>query len=143
MIGTIIGAIVIGLIMGGLARLVLPGKQNIGVVMTVILGAIGAFVGTWVSYKLGYSNQNGGFKIIPFLVGIVAACILIGIYLGATAVASPIGWDDGSDYQRTDPLHLVSDSLRGHAIRVGGRLCAVFAKTGGGITQLTRATRWV
>jgi uncharacterized membrane protein YeaQ/YmgE (transglycosylase-associated protein family) len=82
-IGTIIGAIVIGLLVGGLTRLVMPGKQNIGVVMTVILGAIGAFVGTWVSYKLGYSNQNGGFKIIPFLVGVVAACILIGIYLGA------------------------------------------------------------
>ena len=52
MIGTIIGAIDIGLVVGGLARLVMPGKQNIGVVMTVILGAIGAFVGTWVSYKL-------------------------------------------------------------------------------------------
>ena len=53
MIGTIIGAIVIGLVVGGLARLVMPGKQNIGVVMTVILGAIGAFVGTWVSLQTG------------------------------------------------------------------------------------------
>jgi uncharacterized membrane protein YeaQ/YmgE (transglycosylase-associated protein family) len=83
-IGTIIGAIVVGLVVGGLARLIMPGKQNIGVVMTVILGAIGALLGTWVSYNLGYSNQNGGFKIIPFLVGIVFACILIGIYLGVT-----------------------------------------------------------
>jgi uncharacterized membrane protein YeaQ/YmgE (transglycosylase-associated protein family) len=83
-IGTIIGAIVIGLVVGGLARLIMPGKQNMGVVMTVILGTIGAFVGIWVSYKLGYSNQNGGFKIIPFLVGVVFACILIGIYLGVT-----------------------------------------------------------
>jgi len=66
-IGTIIGAIVIGLLVGGLARLVMPGKQNIGVVMTVILGAIGAFVGTWVSYKLGYSNQNGGSRSFPSL----------------------------------------------------------------------------
>ncbi|MGA8249575.1 MAG: GlsB/YeaQ/YmgE family stress response membrane protein, partial [Mycobacterium sp.] len=38
MIGTIIGAIVVGLVVGGLARLIMPGKQNIGVVMTVILG---------------------------------------------------------------------------------------------------------
>jgi uncharacterized membrane protein YeaQ/YmgE (transglycosylase-associated protein family) len=84
MIMTIIGAILVGLVVGGLARLVMPGKQNIGVVMTVILGALGAFLGTWVSYKLGYSNQNGGFKIIPFLVGIVIACVLIAAYLGAT-----------------------------------------------------------
>ncbi|OBJ05849.1 transglycosylase [Mycobacterium sp. 1165196.3] len=84
MIGTIIGAIFVGLVVGGLARLIMPGKQNIGVVMTVVLGALGSFLGTWVSYKLGYSNQNGGFKIIPFLVGIVFACILISIYLGVT-----------------------------------------------------------
>jgi uncharacterized membrane protein YeaQ/YmgE (transglycosylase-associated protein family) len=84
MIGTIIGAIVVGLIVGVLARLVMPGKQNIGVIMTVLLGAVGSFLGTWVSYKLGYSNQNGGFKIIPFLVGIAFAVILIAGYLGIT-----------------------------------------------------------
>jgi uncharacterized membrane protein YeaQ/YmgE (transglycosylase-associated protein family) len=83
-IGTIIGAIVVGLIVGVLARLVMPGKQNIGVVMTVVLGAVGSFLGTWVSYKLGYSNQNGGFKIIPFLVGIIFAVVLIAGYLGIT-----------------------------------------------------------
>lgn len=84
MIGTIIGAIVVGLIVGVLARFVMPGKQNIGVIMTVVLGAIGSFLGTWISYKLGYSNQNGGFKVIPFLVGIVIAVILIAAYLGVT-----------------------------------------------------------
>lgn len=84
MIGTIISAIVVGLIVGVLARLVMPGKQSIGVIMTVVLGALGSFLGTWVSYKLGYSNQNGGFKIIPFLVGIVFAVVLIAGYLGIT-----------------------------------------------------------
>jgi uncharacterized membrane protein YeaQ/YmgE (transglycosylase-associated protein family) len=84
MIGTIIGAIVVGLIVGVLARLVMPGKQNIGMIMTVLLGAIGSFLGTWVSYKLGYSNQNGGFKVIPFLVGVVFAVVLIAVYLGIT-----------------------------------------------------------
>jgi uncharacterized membrane protein YeaQ/YmgE (transglycosylase-associated protein family) len=84
MIGTIIGAIVVGLIVGVLARLVMPGKQSIGVIMTVLLGAVGSFLGTWVSYKLGYSNQNGGFKVIPFLVGVIFAVILIAGYLGIT-----------------------------------------------------------
>jgi uncharacterized membrane protein YeaQ/YmgE (transglycosylase-associated protein family) len=83
-IGTIIGAIVVGLIVGALARLVMPGKQNIGVLMTIVLGALGSFLGAWVSYKLGYSNQNGGFKIIPFLVGIIFAIVLIAAYLGIT-----------------------------------------------------------
>jgi uncharacterized membrane protein YeaQ/YmgE (transglycosylase-associated protein family) len=87
-IGTIIGAIVVGLIVGALARLVMPGKQNIGVVMTVLLGAVGSFLGTWVAYKLGYSNQNGGFKIVPFLVGVIFAILLIAGYLGITGKRS-------------------------------------------------------
>ncbi|WP_370329759.1 GlsB/YeaQ/YmgE family stress response membrane protein [Mycolicibacterium hippocampi] len=82
MLWTILGAIVVGLIVGGLARLIMPGKQNIGVIMTVALGALGSFLGSWVTYQLGYSNENGGFEIIPFLVGVIIAIVLIAIYLG-------------------------------------------------------------
>ncbi|BBX49707.1 MULTISPECIES: GlsB/YeaQ/YmgE family stress response membrane protein [Mycobacteriaceae] len=84
MIGTILGAIIVGLIVGALARLVMPGKQNIGVIMTIVLGALGSFLGSWLVYSLGYSNSNGGFEIIPFLVGIIVAVLLIAAYLGIT-----------------------------------------------------------
>jgi uncharacterized membrane protein YeaQ/YmgE (transglycosylase-associated protein family) len=84
MIGTIIGALIVGLIVGALARLIMPGKQNIGVIMTVILGAVGSLIGSWLTYKLGYSNSNGGFEFIPFLVGIIVAIVLIAIYVGVT-----------------------------------------------------------
>ena len=84
MIGTIVGAIIVGLIIGALARLVMPGKQNIGIIVTTLLGALGSLIGTWLSYKLGYSNENGGFKIVPFLVGIIVAVLLIAAYLGVT-----------------------------------------------------------
>jgi len=83
-IGTIIGAIVVGLIVGALARLIMPGKQNIGIIMTIVLGALGSFLGTWVTYPLGYSNSNGGFQFIPFIVGVVVAIVLIALYLGIT-----------------------------------------------------------
>jgi uncharacterized membrane protein YeaQ/YmgE (transglycosylase-associated protein family) len=83
-IGTIVGAIVVGLIIGVLARLVMPGKQNIGIIITTVLGALGSLIGTWLSYTLGYSNENGGFEIIPFLVGIIVAVVLIAAYLGIT-----------------------------------------------------------
>jgi uncharacterized membrane protein YeaQ/YmgE (transglycosylase-associated protein family) len=91
MIGTIIGAVVVGLIVGALARLIMPGKQSIGVIMTVLLGALGSFLGTWITYKLGYSNSNGGFEIIPFLVGIVIAVVLIAIYVGITGRRNTAG----------------------------------------------------
>ena len=47
----------IGLIIGALARLVMPGKQSIGVIMTTVLGAAGSLIGTWLSYKLGSATK--------------------------------------------------------------------------------------
>jgi uncharacterized membrane protein YeaQ/YmgE (transglycosylase-associated protein family) len=84
MIGTIVGAIFIGLIVGALARLILPGRQNIGVIMTILLGAIGSFVGSWVTYRLISTANQGKFELTAFLVGIIVAVILIAIYVGIT-----------------------------------------------------------
>ncbi len=85
MIGTLIGAIISGFIIGALARLIMPGKQNIGCIMTTILGIAGSALGSWVCYRLGnYDNKNGGFEVIPFLVGVIVAAVLIAIYLGIT-----------------------------------------------------------
>jgi len=84
MIGTIISAIIVGLIIGALARLIMPGKQNIGVVMTIVLGILGSLIGSWLTYQLGYNNSNGGWEVIPFIVGIIVAIVLIAIYLAVT-----------------------------------------------------------
>ncbi|ORW00286.1 GlsB/YeaQ/YmgE family stress response membrane protein [Mycobacterium kyorinense] len=84
MIGTIFSALIAGLIVGALARLVMPGKQNIGIIMTIVLGALGSFLGSWLTYSVGYKNANGGWAVIPFLVGIIVAVVLIAIYLGLT-----------------------------------------------------------
>ena len=51
--GTIIGSIITGAIIGALARVFMPGRQNISIIWTIILGAIGAFVGTWVAGFFG------------------------------------------------------------------------------------------
>lgn len=84
MISTIIGAIIVGGIIGALARLALPGRQSISVVVTIILGILGSLIGSWLVYQLGYSNANGGFEIIPFLAGIAIAALLIVGYGMAT-----------------------------------------------------------
>ena len=53
-------------------------------VVGLIVGALGSFIGTWLTYQLGYHNANGGWQVIPFLVGIIVAIILIAIYVGIT-----------------------------------------------------------
>ena len=84
MIGSIILAVVVGAIIGLVARLVMPGKQNIGMIMTVVLGALGGLIGSWVAGSFGYHNANGGIAWIPFLIGVVAAVVLIAIYESLT-----------------------------------------------------------
>lgn len=84
MIGTIIGAIIVGAIIGALARLVLPGRQSVSVVVTVILGILGSLIASWLVYQLGYNNENGGFEFVPFLAGVVVAALLIVGYGMAT-----------------------------------------------------------
>jgi uncharacterized membrane protein YeaQ/YmgE (transglycosylase-associated protein family) len=80
MIGSIVLAIVVGALIGLVARLVMPGKQNIGMIMTVVLGALGGLIGSWAAGKFGYQNANGGIAWIPFFIGVGAAVVLIAIY---------------------------------------------------------------
>ena len=84
MIGTILLAIVVGAIIGLVARLVMPGKQNIGMIMTVVLGALGGLVGSWVAGYFGYHNANGGVAWIPFFIGVGVAVIFIAVYESMT-----------------------------------------------------------
>jgi len=84
MISTIIGAVVVGAIIGALARLVMPGKQSIGTAMTILLGVGGSFLGSWLTAQFGYHNANGGFAVLPFVVGILAAAALIALYLAVS-----------------------------------------------------------
>lgn len=76
---TIISAIILGAIIGALARLLLPGRQSISLLVTVILGVLGSLVGSWVVYQFGYEG-SGGFEAIPFAAGVVAAALLIVVY---------------------------------------------------------------
>lgn len=55
----IITAIVIGAIIGALGRLLLPGRQPIGVIMTVIVGIVAAIAGTAIAQTVGVDTTNG------------------------------------------------------------------------------------
>ena len=58
-IATIIGALFAGIIIGPLARLVMPGKQDIGILATIGAGAVGALVGGGIAQMLGVGDTSG------------------------------------------------------------------------------------
>ena len=79
MVGTIIGAIIVGAIIGALGRLLVPGKQNISLVVTILIGIVANVVVTFIVRQLGYSNSSG-IAWIPLILGAVVAAVIIVIY---------------------------------------------------------------
>ena len=77
---TIIWALVAGIIIGPLARLVIPGKQDVSIGMTILLGAIGALVGGLIYGLLG-GTETSGIDWIEIIVQVAVAAIVIIIYL--------------------------------------------------------------
>ncbi|GAA0833639.1 GlsB/YeaQ/YmgE family stress response membrane protein [Streptosporangium amethystogenes subsp. fukuiense] len=59
MIGSIISAIIIGAIIGALARLILPGRQNLSIGLTLIVGIVAALIGTAIAASVGLTNTRG------------------------------------------------------------------------------------
>jgi len=54
-----ITAIIIGLIVGVLGRLVLPGKQDIPIWLTIVIGVVAALIGTFIAAALGVADTRG------------------------------------------------------------------------------------
>ena len=79
----ILGLILIGIVIGIIARLVLPGRQRIGAVMTVLLGIGGAVVGGIVASAIG-TGDIFELNFIGTIVGVIAAVILIALVEGLT-----------------------------------------------------------
>lgn len=84
MIWTIISALILGCIIGPLARLILPGKQNISLPMTILLGAVGALAGSWLYTLLSGNEDTNGIDWIALGLGIVVAIVLVLIYGAVT-----------------------------------------------------------
>ena len=79
----LIGLIIFGAVIGALARLFMKGDQPLGILWTIILGALGALAGYWIAGLLGV-DDTGGIDWIRWVISIIAAIVFISIYLGLT-----------------------------------------------------------
>ncbi|GAB5077374.1 GlsB/YeaQ/YmgE family stress response membrane protein [Arthrobacter sp. AD-310] len=72
-----IGFIVAGLVIGALARLIKPGKQNLSLLATLLLGLAGSVIGGVVASLLGTGNIFE-LNFLGFIVAVIASVLLVG-----------------------------------------------------------------
>ena len=73
----VIGWILFGLVVGALAKLLMPGRDPGGIIVTMLLGIAGALAGGYIGRALGWYGPNDG---AGFLMSLVGAIILLWIY---------------------------------------------------------------
>ncbi|HEX2283534.1 MAG TPA: GlsB/YeaQ/YmgE family stress response membrane protein [Mycobacterium sp.] len=81
----IISAILIGIVVGALGRLVVPGRQNISILVTILVGIVSAFIGTAIARAIGIPTVTSGIDWMELLVQVVVAA------LGVALVAALMG----------------------------------------------------
>jgi uncharacterized membrane protein YeaQ/YmgE (transglycosylase-associated protein family) len=77
----IISAIIVGLVIGALGRLVVPGRQNIPIWLTILVGIIAAFIGTAIARAFGVANTSG-VDWIELLLQVLVAAVGVGLVAG-------------------------------------------------------------
>ena len=75
-VSVIIVWLLIGLVIGALARLLVPGRQRIGIIMTILIGIVAALVGGVVTTAI----LGAGHTAITFIVALVAAALLVSAF---------------------------------------------------------------
>ncbi|MBM7025974.1 GlsB/YeaQ/YmgE family stress response membrane protein [Clavibacter zhangzhiyongii] len=82
MLGLIISLIVVGLIAGFIARAVVPGRQNLGILKTILLGIVGSFVGGFLGFLIFQHDVMDGFFQPAGIIGsIIGAIIVLLVYV--------------------------------------------------------------
>jgi uncharacterized membrane protein YeaQ/YmgE (transglycosylase-associated protein family) len=77
----ILWAIIIGLIVGALAKLIMPGRDGGGILMTIVLGIAGSLIAGFIGRSMGLYDHGQGAGIFGSIVG---AVLLLAIYRAAT-----------------------------------------------------------
>jgi uncharacterized membrane protein YeaQ/YmgE (transglycosylase-associated protein family) len=71
--------IVFGLVAGVIAKFIMPGKDGSGMIMTVVLGIVGAVVGGFLSNMLGFGSVNG-FNVPSMVIAVIGSLLVLFIY---------------------------------------------------------------
>lgn len=74
---SIIGTLIIGFLAGFVAKLLMPGRDPKGFIVTIVLGVVGAFLATWLGRELGWYQEG---ETAGFLGAVLGSVIILVVY---------------------------------------------------------------
>jgi len=72
-----VGVVLIGLVIGAIAKLLMPGKDPGGFIVTILLGIAGSVVGTWIGRAVGLYHEG---QAAGFIMSVAGALLILAIY---------------------------------------------------------------
>lgn len=75
-----IAFLILGLIVGAIAKAILPGRQRGGILITMLLGVVGALIGGWIGGAIFGVGLENFWSLQTWLVAIVGSLVVLGIY---------------------------------------------------------------
>lgn len=80
-----IWTIIIGLIAGAIAKFVMPGRDPGGIIVTILLGIVGALVATWLGQAIGWYRAGEGAGLIGAVVGAIIVLVVYRMVAGRSS----------------------------------------------------------
>ena len=78
--------LIIGLIVGAIAKFIMPGKDPGGIIITMLIGIVGALIAGWLGGALGWYNRG---EPVGFIASVIGAIILLFLYRLVTKGRTP------------------------------------------------------
>lgn len=75
-----IAFLILGLIVGAIAKAILPGRQRGGIIITMVLGVVGALIGGWIGGAIFGVGLENFWSLQTWLVAIVGSLVVLGVY---------------------------------------------------------------
>jgi len=90
MLGLIVTIVIVGAIAGFLARLLVPGRQHLSILATIVLGIVGSFIGGFLGYVMFGKDADNGFLQPSGIIGSIIGAVIVLLVWTATQRRSDV-----------------------------------------------------
>ena len=77
---SLIAWIVLGLVAGAIAKMLMPGRDPGGCIVTILIGVVGALLGGWLSTLFGFGGLSGGLDWRNLIIAVLGSIVLLGLW---------------------------------------------------------------